>query len=166
MSRTERLIKATPEAVWGVLADPDAYAHWVVGSKDIRDADAAWPADGSRFHHTVGVGPLSIQDHTEVVRAEPPHRLLLHAKARPAGRAKVELLLVRRGDDTLVEMREEPASLLGRLGHNPLADKLLHGRNIESLRRLAELAETGRPSPETTRDRTGRDRTGPGGGEG
>ncbi len=156
MSITERLVHASPEAVWDVLADPDAYAYWVVGSKDIRDADPSWPADGTRFHHTVGVGPLSIRDHTEVVRAERPHRLLLHAKARPAGRAKVELLLVPRGNDTLVEMREEPASPLGRLGHNPVADLLLHGRNVESLRRLAELAETGKPSPETTRDRRGR----------
>jgi uncharacterized protein YndB with AHSA1/START domain len=153
MSRTERLIKASPEAVWAVLADPDAYAHWVVGSKDIRDADPSWPADGSRFHHTVGVGPLSIHDHTEVVRAERPYRLLLHAKARPAGRAMVELLLVPRGEHTLVEMWEEPASLLARLGHNPVADRLLHGRNIESLRRLAELAETGAPAPETSRER-------------
>ncbi len=67
-----------------------------------------------------------------------------------------ELLLVPRGNDTLVEMREEPASPLGRIGHNPVADLLLHGRNVESLRRLAELAETGKPSPPTTRDRTGR----------
>ena len=153
MSITERLVHASPEAVWSVLADPDAYAYWVVGSKDIRDADPSWPADGTRFHHTVGVGPLSIKDHTEVVRAERPYRLLLHAKARPAGRAKVELLLVPRGNDTLVEMREEPASPLGRLGHNPVADLLLHGRNVESLRRLAELAETGSPSPATSRDR-------------
>jgi hypothetical protein len=34
-----------------------------------------------------------------------------------------------------------------------VADLLLHGRNVESLRRLAELAETGRPSPATSRDR-------------
>ena len=158
MSRTERLVKASPEAVWAVLADPDAYAHWVVGSKDIRDADPSWPADGSRFHHTVGVGPFSISDHTEVVRAARPYRLLLHAKARPAGRAKVEVLLVPRGDDTLVEMWEEPASPMARLGHNPVADTLLHGRNVESLRRLAELAESGSRPPLTSREREGRDR--------
>jgi uncharacterized protein YndB with AHSA1/START domain len=32
-------MSVAPEAVWDVLADPFQYAHWVVGSKEIRAAD-------------------------------------------------------------------------------------------------------------------------------
>ena len=82
-----------PAAVWKALADADTYGDWVVGSKRIRSADAAWPAPGSRFHHTVGVGPLSIDDHTESLEAHPPTLLRMRAKARPFGTAQVTLEL-------------------------------------------------------------------------
>ena len=71
-----------PEAVWAVLATPGAYGYWVVGSKYIRDADAAFPAVGTKLHHTIGVGPLTLNDHTEVLAADAPHYLKLRAKGR------------------------------------------------------------------------------------
>ena len=58
-----------PEAVWGALADPGGYGYWVVGSKEIRDADPGWPAPGSRFHHTIGFGPFALDDHTQALEA-------------------------------------------------------------------------------------------------
>ena len=48
----------SPGDVWEVLADPGEYGYWVVGSKVIRDADANWPEPGSKFHHTIGFGPV------------------------------------------------------------------------------------------------------------
>ena len=55
-------IDAPPEGVWEVLANPESFDDWVVGAKDVRDADDAWPAVGSRLHHSSGVGPLTIDD--------------------------------------------------------------------------------------------------------
>ena len=93
MSTNRRFIPTPPETVWRVLADPESYAYWVVGSKRIRAADPSWPAAGSRFHHTVGFGPFTVDDHTESVADEPPRRLELRAKARPLGLAEVILEL-------------------------------------------------------------------------
>jgi uncharacterized protein YndB with AHSA1/START domain len=140
MARNERLIAASPERVFAVLSDPDSYGHWVVGSDTIRDADDGWPAVGTRFHHRVGFGPLKINDHTEVLAADPPSRLELKAKARPLGTAHVILTLERRGGGTLVTMIENGGDPLTKLVFNPLTHLLVRGRNAESLRRLEELA--------------------------
>lgn len=61
MAQTERLINASPEAVFGVLADPRGYAYWVIGSLEVREADPEWPRPGSRFGHTVALGPLRVK---------------------------------------------------------------------------------------------------------
>ncbi|HWI71460.1 MAG TPA: SRPBCC domain-containing protein [Baekduia sp.] len=140
MSRNQRLIPASPERVFAVLADPGSYAYWVVGSDVVRDADPDWPAVGTRFHHRVGWGPLKIDDHTEVIAADPPHRLELHAKARPLGTAHVVLELERRGGGTLVTMVEDAGDRLTRLVFFGLTHLLVRRRNQESLRRLEELA--------------------------
>jgi uncharacterized protein YndB with AHSA1/START domain len=142
MARTEIDVDVPPERVWAVLADAQRYPDWVVGADRIRDADPGFPAIGTRFHHRVGFGPLKIDDHTEVVEAVAPVHLRLKAKARPFGTAFVDLRLARNGRGfTHVTMREGPADLLSRLAHNPLTDLLLHGRNVESLRRLKRVSE-------------------------
>lgn len=140
MARNTAHFDATPEQVWAVLSDPDAYGHWVVGSKHIRDADAAWPQPGTKFHHTVGFGPLELKDNTEVLESRAPERLVLRARARPSGVANVILQLSPAHGGTNVEMEEFPVSGLAKMVHNPLQDKLIHHRNVESLRRLEELA--------------------------
>lgn len=133
----------SPERVFSVLADAQGYADWVVGSDAIRDADAHWPAVGSRFHHRVGAGPLKVDDHTEVVESDPPRKLVLHARARPLGTALVSLSLEPRGAGTEVTMSETAGDVLSHLGINPLTDWLVDLRNRESLRRLKRIAETG-----------------------
>jgi uncharacterized protein YndB with AHSA1/START domain len=149
MAINEIQTSASPEDVFAVLADPKAYGDWVVGSKYIRGADPGFPAVGTKFHHTVGFGPIEVKDHSEVVESEPPNRLVLHVKARPFGTAKVEMTMVPNDGGTLIEMREEPLDLASRLIHNKLADLVLHGRNVEALKRLKELAE-GRRAPDVT----------------
>jgi len=129
-----------PDAVWAALADPGTYGDWVVGSKRIRDADEAWPAPGSRFHHTVGVGPLSVDDHTESLEADAPSLLRLRAKARPFGTAQVTLELAPSAGGTFVRMTENPDGLSTVLGLNPLVHLLTMVRNAESLKRLERLA--------------------------
>ena len=129
-----------PEAVWDALADAGGYGYWVVGSREIRDADEHWPAPGSRFHHTVGVGPLTVRDHTESLEARRPSLLRIRAKARPLGTAKVTLEMTPQDGGTRVRMTENPDGVTSWLSLNPLTQVLVKARNAESLMRLEELA--------------------------
>jgi uncharacterized protein YndB with AHSA1/START domain len=130
-----------PAAVFAVLADPDAYPDWVVGAQRIREADGEWPQPGSGFHHVVGVWPLRLRDSTEVVEAVPDTRLVLEARARPMGRARVELELEAKGPGTEVVMREAPISGPARLVPSAVLEPTIRRRNELSLDRLRRLVE-------------------------
>ena len=136
-----RVVKATPEQVWDVLADGWLYPLFVVGASRMRDVDESWPAPGSRLHHSVGTWPLTLDDKTEVVDSTPGLRLELKAHAWPAGRADVTITLHPQGAETEVVMEELATSGPGALMPKVLQDPLLTWRNVESLRRLAFLAE-------------------------
>jgi uncharacterized protein YndB with AHSA1/START domain len=129
-----------PEVVWEALADPAGYAYWVVGSKQVRDAESAFPAPGSKFHHTFSFGPLTVADHTEVLEADRPRLLRLRAKGRPLGTATVTMRMTPEDGGTVVEMVENPDGIYSVLALNPLAHLLTKLRNAESLMRLEELA--------------------------
>jgi uncharacterized protein YndB with AHSA1/START domain len=144
MATTRTQIAASPEAVFAALANAENYGDWVVGSDTIRDADPTWPKVGSRFHHRVGFGPLKVNDHTEVLDVDAPHRLVMHARARPLGTARVTMLLAESDGGTAVTMIEVAGDRLSRLALNRLTDPLVHLRNVEALRRLKRLVETGR----------------------
>ena len=143
MATNRRFISASPETVWRVLADPRSYAHWVVGSKRVRDADPAWPAPGSRFHHTVGFGPFTIDDHTESLSSDPPHRLELRANARPLGVADVVLELEPSDAGTVISITENPAGIQRILALLPPVQMLTKARNNQSLARIERLALAG-----------------------
>jgi uncharacterized protein YndB with AHSA1/START domain len=129
-----------PETVWAVLARPDSYGYWVVGSKYIRGADPGFPAVGTKLHHAVGFGPFTLQDHTEVLAAEPPRYLKLRAKGRPFGTASVELEMQPRAGGTEVTIVEDPDTYTTPLKFLPPVHWLTRVRNAESLMRLEELA--------------------------
>jgi uncharacterized protein YndB with AHSA1/START domain len=148
MAHNEIHVNAPPEAVFAVLADPRSFARWVVGSRRIRAADPEWPAAGSRFDHTVGVGPVKIDDRTTVRASERPHRLELLVRARPLTQAVVSLRMRAEDGGTRIDMDENPADLRSRLVvFNPLTEPLVRLRNAESLRRLKALAEGEEPIP-------------------
>jgi uncharacterized protein YndB with AHSA1/START domain len=142
MARNEIHMAASPDAVFAVLSDADAYGDWVVGSRRVRDADSGFPAVGTRFHHQVGVPPLLLNDHTEVLENEAPKRLVLRAKTRPFATARVELTLTPAAAGTHVVMLEGAGDLPSRLVLNCLTDPLVHARNARSLQRLRRLAES------------------------
>ena len=71
-----------------------------------------------------------------------PGRLLqLTAKAWPGGQAAVTITLEPQGADTLVTIEEDASHGPGRLVPPPVRHTLIGWRNVESLRRLAYLAE-------------------------
>lgn len=145
MAKNDIEIDATPAEVFAVLSDPESYPEWVVGAKRIRDADDEFPAEGSSFHHAVGGGPVDIKDSTTVIELDEPRRIVLRARARPAGIAHVELTLEDVGGPgggrTKVEMEEHVVEPKPLAMANPVLDPLMHTRNSESLRRLKELVE-------------------------
>jgi uncharacterized protein YndB with AHSA1/START domain len=147
MGRNQRTIKASPRSVFRVLSDPRSYAYWVVGSIEVREADPDWPRAGSRFHHTVGVGPLRLKDYTTVEEMRRDRYLQLQSKTRPLGNARVALKLAKAGTGTRVTLTEDPADWPTALVFMPLTHLLVRGRNAESLERLAELSEGRRPIP-------------------
>ena len=144
MSTTTRVVHATPETVWEVLADGWLFPLWVVGATRMREVDDDWPGVGSRLHHSVGSWPLLLDDETEVTECQPGSVLTLRAKAWPLGEASVTVRLRPVAAETEVSIEEHPASGPGALLPAPLVDPGLHWRNTETLRRLALIAE-GRP---------------------
>jgi len=132
--------------VWEVLSDPWLYASWVVGAARVRGVDGRWPAAGARLHHSVGVWPLLISDHTKVEESEPGSRLQLLARGWPGGAARVVIELAQTGAMTsTVTIHEDVVSGPGRLIPPPVRRAALHVRNVESLRRLDFLARGRRP---------------------
>ena len=139
---TSRDVPAPPSAVWAVLADGWTYSAWVVGTSRVRDVDEAWPAQGSRIHHSFGVWPLLLNDATEVLACEPEHRLELEARGRPLGKARVRLRLTPQPDGGCrVSIAEDAVSGPGRLVPKAIRHALIVARNEEALRRLDFLAQ-------------------------
>lgn len=134
-------IQAPPAAVFEALADGWLYSNWVVGTSHMRAVEAEWPAVGSRLHHAAGVWPLVTRDETVVDDVDPDRRLVLTARGRPFGEARVVIELEPQGAGTLVTMTETPVSGPGKWLHNPATEAVLVRRNVESLARLATLTE-------------------------
>ena len=67
------------------------------------------------------------------------------------GDARVSLRLEPRGDGCEVSMHEVPISGPGKWLYNPVADAFATRRNVESLARLAALAERQRPTDTSDR---------------
>jgi uncharacterized protein YndB with AHSA1/START domain len=134
-----REMDATAEEIFAVLADGWAYDDWVVGAKRIRAVDPEWPARGSSFHHAIGAGPVDIKDSSKVIEVDPPHRLVLSVRFRPAGTAVVEMTMEQLdGGTTRVVMKETPKS--GPVRALALATSMmLLVRNEVSLWRLRRL---------------------------
>lgn len=141
MSRNVRVLQATLQDVFRVLADGWLYPSWVVGASRMRAVDDEWPALGARLHHSFGVWPALIDDATVLEEWAPPYRAVMRAKGWPIGEARVALHVKARGDGCVVRIQEEPVAGPGRLIPAPVMDAMLHRRNAETLQRLAYLAE-------------------------
>jgi hypothetical protein len=141
MSRNSMVIEATPDQVWDVLADGWLYPVWVVGATRMRDVEDSWPEVGSKLHHSAGVWPLVINDDTEVLEASPRTRMKLRARGWPLGEAEVQITLTPVGAHTRVDIEEDAVTGPGAMLPKPLRDPLIKVRNVETLRRLAFVAE-------------------------
>jgi hypothetical protein len=142
MAVTTWTADTTPDKVWEVLADGWFFPLWVVGACRIRAVDEGWPAPGTKLHHSVGVWPVALDDETESLGCVPGERLELQARAWPLGEARVVLRLhPLDGGKTEIEIEEDLTHGPGSFLPGPLRAGALHVRNLETLKRLAMLAE-------------------------
>ncbi len=137
----KRDIAATRQQVWNVVADGWTYSQWVVGNTRMRAVDPSWPAPGATIHHTIGIWPVVLNDETQVESSTPPEELVLLAKSRPFGAARITLRLRDTEEGCCVEMVEVPVGGPLNLVPRRLALAAAYPRNRECLMRLAALAE-------------------------
>jgi uncharacterized protein YndB with AHSA1/START domain len=137
----KRDIAATRERVWAQIADGWTYSQWVVGNSRMRAVDADWPSPGSTIHHSIGVWPLLLNDETVVEECEPQRSLVLIAKGRPFGGARITLRLYDTDSGCRVEMSEVPINPPLSWLPDRVALAAAWPRNRECTRRLAALAE-------------------------
>jgi uncharacterized protein YndB with AHSA1/START domain len=148
-------IEASPREVFDALADARTYPKWLVGAKRIRRVEQDWPVEGSSFHHTVGAGPIVINDRTTIVSFQRPHELRLRAGVGPLGQAFVRFSVDEvQATRSKVTFDEEPASGLLKLAWTTLGRPLMRlgiwGRNAVSLDQLRAYVESGGTgAPET-----------------
>lgn len=141
MSRNTRVLRCSPEDVFRVLEDGWLFPAWVVGASRMREVAPDWPQTGSRLHHSFGTWPMLLDDATEVLDYDPPHRLVLKARGWPIGEARVTIHVKPHPDGALVRIQEEAVAGPGALIPAPILDVPLQLRNHETLHRLAYLAE-------------------------
>ena len=141
MSEVRRTIRAEPDVVWDVLADPTTYPDWLVGAQVIRSVDSDFPKPGSDFHHSVGPNEdLTLPDSTTALEAERPHKLSLKVRARPFFEGIVRFRLIPADAGTELVIDEEPIGPLRFAA--PLLRPLIVARNAKSLERLRDLVES------------------------
>jgi hypothetical protein len=143
MAVVEKHVRCPAEAVVAILCDGWSYAAWVVGASRIRSVDASWPEPGSTIHHSAGAWPLVINDSTVSRRWDGVGRLELQARGWPLGEARIRIEVVPDADGRgcTVRMAEDAVRGPGTLMPKPLRDAVLVPRNVETLKRLALLAE-------------------------
>ncbi|MDP1820468.1 MAG: SRPBCC family protein [Acidimicrobiales bacterium] len=136
-ARTE--VEASPEAVYRVISDPTTYPDWLVGAQRIRGVDPEFPKPGSSFDHSVGPADgVTVDDSTEAIDADPPHRLGLHVRAG-IFHANVEILVLPSPKGSEIRFSEKPTGPAAAL--TPVLRPVLHARNAGSLRRLSAYLE-------------------------
>ena len=142
----KRETSATRQQVWDVIADGWTYSQWVVGNSRMRAVDPLWPQVGSTIEHSIGVWPLVINDITEVQNCLPREELVLLAKTRPFGKARITLRLADTDDGGCrIEMAEVPVGIPMGWVPDRLALAAAIPRNRECTWRLAALAERRTP---------------------
>ena len=141
MATTDITIDAPARAVYESLLDAWTYEVWVGGAKRIRDVDAAWPAPGSCFHHSIGFGPIMTRDETVMLRHEKDKLVELNIELWPAGEGIVRLELDEVGGGTKVTMHEDFTKGPAAWGDNKVQQMLIKLRNDFSLDKLKTVVE-------------------------
>jgi hypothetical protein len=141
MVTVTRAARCTPDAVLRVLADGWSYSTWVVGTARIRAVDPTWPEPGTRILHSVGLWPALLDDETVVRAWDPEGSIELQARGWPAGEARVLVEVTPVAVGCLIRITEDADKGPGALVPRAVRSAVIRPRNVETLRRLALIAE-------------------------
>ncbi|UFS59824.1 SRPBCC family protein [Subtercola endophyticus] len=141
MATNHRTMKCAPEDVFTVIANGWFFPTWVVGASRMRDVDETWPHVGSHLHHSFGVWPVLINDETTSLQWDPPHRVVMQPKGWPLGEARVVVEVKPHTKGCRVTIVEHAVKGPGTLLPRTALDVALFIRNVETLKRLAFMAE-------------------------
>ena len=142
MAIVQRTFPASPDQVFAVLSDGWTYSDWVVGTAHIRDVDTDWPSPGAQIHHKAGLWPVHLKDKTVSLSCDPPRELIVQPHLWPWGELTVRFTLEPiSAEETRLTLAEEFAAGPLKWTRNKVNDLMLHYRNKEALRRLADIAE-------------------------
>ncbi|MCZ4607580.1 SRPBCC family protein [Streptomyces sp. Lzd4kr] len=142
MAIRHRLVHASPDAVWAVLADGSRYADWVVGTSRSRPVRGQWPHLDAAIGYEVRLGPVQLINETVVRYCEEGVRLELEAHAGVLGTARIAIELRPWGELCLVIVDEHPLQGAGGRLHNVGFEALIQLRHRAMLARLARLCES------------------------
>ncbi|MFF1442252.1 SRPBCC family protein [Streptomyces sp. NPDC058295] len=141
MAVRHRLVKASPQTVWDVLADGDRYAEWVVGTSSTQEKTGEWPRVDAKIAYEIRVGPVTLANETVVRRCREPDVLELEARAGVLGTARIAFELRPWGPHCLVILDEHPLQGVGGLLHNAGVEVVTQLRHRALLGRLAKVCE-------------------------
>ena len=141
MAEVRRACAAGPDAVWAVLADGWRLAAWVVGAARVETVDDAFPAVGSGLRYGIGGWPAVLPGSATVTASVPGRELALHGRT-PFGGVDMALVVEPAPSGCVLVMREDVVSGPARLVPARVRAAAIAARNVETLRRLALLAET------------------------
>ena len=152
MAVRHRLIKASPDRVWAVLADGSRYAQWVVGTAASQPKDGEWPQESASISYQIRLGPFEVGNETVVRRCVEGSVLELEANAGPLGTARICIELRKWGEYCLVIVDEHPLQGTGGALHNLGFEALIQLRHRAMLARLAKTCEDDVTAEERRRD--------------
>ena len=122
-----------------MLSDAYAYPVWVIGTKEVIEADDDWPSPKARLRYELVAGGSG---ETVVVDSVPPRRLVL-ATQLPVGRVRITIDLAEVDGGTELHLDEAFENDLANLAF----DVGLHARNASAVARLKAHVE-GAAKPE------------------
>jgi hypothetical protein len=145
-----RTTTARADEVWAVLADGRQLAAWVVGAARVDAVDPAWPEVGARLRYGIGGWPVVLPGTAAVTACRPGRELALHGRT-PFGGVDVRVRIDDPAPDdaapdvpaagSLIVITEDVVSGPARLVPPRVRAAVIGARNVETLRRLALLAE-------------------------
>ena len=138
------MTRAAPDAVWAVLADGWRLAAWVVGAARVEAVDDGWPAIAAGLRYGIGAWPLVLPGAATVTTCRTGHELALHGRT-PFGGVDVRVVIEADGAGCVLRIAEDVVSGPARLVPARIRAAAIGARNVETLRRLALLAEARAP---------------------
>jgi len=143
VSRTSRLIHATPEQVWSVLADVEGQPRWMHDMKSVRLTTPPPIGVGTQGESTVRVFGVATTDPVTITEFEPPTRFALRHEGAVSGSGVITLEPGADGTTTIVRWDERlVAPFLPDLGAVVL-DRVFGPIFQADLFRLRDLVESG-----------------------